>query len=93
MPMNIVMASAAMTTSVDAALRLSGFRNAGTPFETASTPVMAVQPFENAVRMAKVVSNPVSWGMAASSGMATIPPVRYRQAPTPSSAMMLTMKK
>ena len=50
--MNIVDASAAMTTSVDAAFLLSGFRKAGTPFETASTPVIAVQPFANAVRIA-----------------------------------------
>ncbi len=49
MPRNIVIASTAMVTSVAAAFRLSGGRNAGTPFETASTPVMAVQPFENAV--------------------------------------------
>ena len=49
-----------MATSVAAALRLSGGRNAGTPFDTASTPVMAVQPFENAVRSANVVSRPVA---------------------------------
>ena len=47
--MNIVIASTAIVTSVDAAFRLSGGRNAGTPFETASTPVIAVQPLENAV--------------------------------------------
>ena len=47
--MNIVIDSTAMATSVCAAFLLSGGRNAGTPFETASTPVIAVQPFENAV--------------------------------------------
>ena len=31
-----------------AALRLFGFRNAGTPLEIASTPVSAAQPDENA---------------------------------------------
>ena len=31
-----------------AAFRYSGLRNAGTPLEMASTPVMAVQPPENA---------------------------------------------
>ena len=46
-----------MATSVAAAFRLSGGRNAGTPFETASTPVIAVQPFENAVSSANVVSS------------------------------------
>ena len=56
--MNIVMEIVAMATSVIDALRLSGGLNAGTPFETASTPVIAVHPFENAVRSAKVVSTP-----------------------------------
>ena len=49
-----------MTTSVAAAFLLSGGRNAGTPFETASTPVIAVQPFENAVRSTNVVSMPAA---------------------------------
>ena len=49
MPMNIVIDITAMVTSVAAAFRLSGGRNAGTPFDTASTPVIAVQPFEKAV--------------------------------------------
>ena len=49
MPRNIVMASTAMMTIVAAALRASGGLNAGTPFDTASTPVMAVHPFENAL--------------------------------------------
>ena len=48
--------STPIATSVEAALRLSGGRNAGTPFDTASTPVIAVQPFENAVSSANVVS-------------------------------------
>jgi hypothetical protein len=51
--MNIMMDSTPINISVDAALRLSGGRNAGTPFETASTPVIAVHPFEKAVRSAK----------------------------------------
>ena len=49
-PTNMVMDITAIATSVCAAFLLSGGRNAGTPFETASTPVSAVQPFENAVR-------------------------------------------
>ena len=44
MPANIVIESAPMITSVVAALRLFGSSKAGTPFETASTPVSAVQP-------------------------------------------------
>ena len=52
MPTNIVIDSTAIIIIVAAAFWLSGGRNAGTPFETASTPVIAVQPFENAVRSA-----------------------------------------
>ena len=37
-----------ISTSVIWALRTLGLRNAGTPFETASTPVSAEQPLENA---------------------------------------------
>ena len=48
-PRNIVIDSTAIISIVDAAFFDSGGRNAGTPFETASTPVIAVQPFENAV--------------------------------------------
>ena len=73
-----MMERAPIATSVDAALRLSGGRNAGTPFETASTPVIAVHPFEKAVRSANVVSRPVavagcssSWGC---DGAREVPP-------------------
>ena len=54
--MNMLIDSTAMVTRVDAAFLLSGGRKAGTPFDTASTPVIAVHPFENAVRMANVAS-------------------------------------
>ena len=40
--------SAPMIASVVLALAASGRRNAGTPFETASTPVIALQPSANA---------------------------------------------
>ena len=56
MPMNIVIASTAIVTSVAAAFFDSGGRNAGTPFDTASTPVIAVQPLANAVSSRNVVS-------------------------------------
>jgi hypothetical protein len=54
--MNIVIASAAIVTSVDAAFRLSGGWNAGHAVRHRLDPVIAVQPFENAVSSANVVS-------------------------------------
>ena len=48
-----------ITISVDAALRDSGFLNAGTPLEIASMPVSATAPEENARRKAIAVM-PVS---------------------------------
>ena len=56
MPRNIAIASTAIVTSVAAAFFASGGRNAGTPSETASTPVIAVQPLANAVSSRSVVS-------------------------------------
>src|SRR5262245_35679805 len=94
MPMNIVIASTAIITSVCAAFRLSGGRKAGTPLETASTPVIAVHPLENAVNSMKVERTPAVEGDAGvSTGTGTSAPVRYRHAPTPSIARMLAMKK
>ena len=55
---NLVVASRPITTSVVAALRLFGGWNDGTPLETASTPVSAVQPDANARRTRKTVSRP-----------------------------------
>ena len=48
--------STAIISIVDAAFFDSGGRNAGTPFDTASTPVIAVQPLENAVSSRNSVS-------------------------------------
>src|SRR3989442_2629218 len=94
MPMNIVMAITAIATSVAEALRLSGGRKAGTPFETASTPVIAVQPLENAVRSVNVVSMPVALSEASAAGSTGwSEPVAYRHAPTAIIARMLMMKK
>ena len=56
MPTNIVIASTAMITMVAAAFCASGGLKAGTPLDTASTPVIAVQPFENALRSRNNVS-------------------------------------
>ena len=47
--------STAIISIVAAAFFDSGGRNAGTPFETASTPVIAVQPLAKAVRSRKSV--------------------------------------
>ena len=44
----IVIAIVPSSSSVVAAFRLFGLRNAGTPLEIASTPVSAAQPDENA---------------------------------------------
>ena len=46
--MNMVMASSAISPSVRAAVCAAGALNAGTPSDTASTPVIAVQPLANA---------------------------------------------
>src|SRR3954469_11106781 len=48
MPTNMRMVKAPMTVNVVAALRLFGALKLGTPLLTASTPVNAVQPWENA---------------------------------------------
>jgi hypothetical protein len=44
-----------------AALRLFGFRNAGTPLEIASTPVSAAQPDEKARASRNIRATVVSW--------------------------------
>ena len=58
MPANIVVAMRPMKTSVAAALRLLGSSKPGTPLETASTPVSAVQPEANARSTRNTVSRP-----------------------------------
>src|SRR5205823_8165932 len=70
-PRNIDTPSAAIVTSVAAAFFDSGGRNAGTPSETASTPVIAVQPLANAVSSRNVVSGiePALGGSGASTGV------------------------
>ena len=77
MPRNIVIDSTAMIIMVAAAFLASGGLNAGTPFETASTPVMAVHPFENALSSRKSVSGCPSdaIGSAGSTGC-TVPVMR-----------------
>ena len=47
------------SSSVVAALRDFGFRNAGTPLLMASTPVRAAQPDENARATRNTIANPM----------------------------------
>ena len=67
-----------MTVSVVRALRASGDRNAGTPFETASTPVIALHPSAKARISNSKPSvsagttsgvTPVTWGATPSDGL------------------------
>ena len=84
--MNIAMAIVPMIASVSAALRACGWRNAGTPFEIASTPVSAVAPDENARSSANSPTAPAavaaSWSGSTSIGTAGHPPT---QRATPSA--------
>ena len=57
-PANIVIDRKPMITSVVAAFRLFGSSKAGTPLETASTPVSAVQPEANARRTRNTIRMP-----------------------------------
>src|SRR6185295_15935817 len=56
MPTIITIAITAIATSVADAFFASGGRKAGTPFDTASTPVIAVHPLANAVSSRNVVN-------------------------------------
>src|SRR6185503_1103038 len=74
MPRNIDVAINAINASVR--LASTGALNAGTPSETASTPVIAVQPFENAVSNTNTVIAPVpSVGRGSTGSTGTTCPV------------------
>ena len=77
--------------SVRAALRDSGCRKAGTAFEIASTPVIAVHPAENACSSR---NRPIaSVGPGTSTGAIGAAPVEMTLVtPMPISASMLTTK-
>ena len=64
-PRNIVIAITPMIASVSAAFFACGRRNAGTPFEIASTPVSAVEPEENACR---ITNSEIACTVVATSG-------------------------
>src|SRR5437016_8318755 len=93
MPRNIVIDSTTIISIVAAAFFASGGLNAGTPFDTASMPVIAVQPFENAVSSRKSVSVEFvdATGAAATTGCTW--PVSTRQIPTAISKRIVTTKK
>src|SRR5207247_5203410 len=89
-PTNIPTAITAIAMRVAAAFFASGGRNAGTPFDTASTPVIAVQPFANAVSSRNVVSvwcPPAAGGGTSTGGM---PPVKYSFMPRAMTTATLT---
>jgi hypothetical protein len=92
-PTNITIASVAIAISVAAAFFASGGRKAGTPFDTASTPVIAVQPFANAVSSRNVVNGCVPAFGASGVSTGSIVPVRYRYSPAARSRAMLITKK
>src|SRR5689334_13724515 len=92
MPTNIAIDITAIATSVCAAFLLSGGRNAGTPFDTASTPVSAVQPFENAVNSTNIGRSVVPVGNGWSpGGTGCSVPEKYRHAPNAIIPRMLKM--
>ena len=75
---------------VAAAFLASGGLNAGTPLETASTPVIAVQPFEKAVNSRKSVNvSPAGW-MDWVAAIGWIDPLIARQAPSAIKPSRLT---
>lgn len=55
-PANRQIAIDPISTRVFWALRIFGVRNAGTPLETASTPVRAEHPLENARRISRITA-------------------------------------
>ena len=61
MPTNITTVIAPMIASVAAALSAFGLRKFGTPLLTASTPVRAVHPDENARSASATTSSPLTW--------------------------------
>src|SRR3954465_368747 len=92
-PTNIAIARVAIVTSVEAAFLASGGLNAGTPFETASTPVIAVQPFANAVSSRNNVSDSCVEATGGMGGRGWTEPVTARQVPTATRVRIVTIKK
>ena len=86
--------------STDAALRLLGGRNDGTPLATASTPVNAAQPEEKARVMIATSTHPKVWSVpwvpitvrSEVSLLNDCPRIRTRKNPTASIASIENMK-
>ena len=70
----------------------SGGRNAGTPFEMASTPVTAAPPDAKACRIRNSEMGPVV-RMTSVGGTGCRPPVSARKSPRPRRASIIAMKK
>ena len=75
------------------AFLLSGFLKAGTPFDTASTPVMAVQPLENAVSTRNSVNGLAPRGTGSGTVTGVTVPVATCHSPAPSRASAPTIRR
>src|SRR3954451_13923352 len=94
MPMNMMPRQTPITMSVDRAFFHSGGLNAGTPFEIASTPVMAAPPDANACRMRNNPTDDVCTRRAGSlGGIGSRWPVAWRTMPTMMITSIDTMKQ
>src|SRR5512133_3361277 len=86
---------AAIQASVIEAFRALGFRNAPTPFEIASVPVMATQPSAKPRRIRNANAKPTGADVGvADAGAARVvdgPPVHMWNTPTPIIAHIITM--
>ncbi|CAB4879550.1 unannotated protein [freshwater metagenome] len=96
-PVNIAIEIAPRRNSVVAAFLDLGGRNAGTPLETASMPVSAVVPDENARATTKTRANPANdaSGMTCQSALSACIslPVASRNTATPIMMKIDAMKK
>src|SRR3954469_4799619 len=93
MPRNIVMDRTAIMIIVPAAFFDSGGLNAGTPFDTASTPVIAVQPLEKAVSSRKSVSGSFIALTGSTGTTGDADPASTRHVPTATSESIVKTKK
>ena len=103
MPRNVVPRIPPITAIVSAALRDSGRRNAGTPFDTASTPDSATAPDEKALSSIRIesawVPSLISSASGESSPLATMASTsigprswtKMRYSPTTTSMISITM--
>ena len=90
-PRNMMPSSEPMITRVVRAFFHSGFLNAGTPFEIASIPVIAVQPDANARRTRKPESVVAGCTTVSVSGRTS--PSAYRIRPVRTRAPKVKMKR